>query len=191
MNLYIINDSCSGAMYGIGTYIQELITSLKGSDINICVINLYSELPQITTKEKNNIRYWYFPKPIEEPRTTSNKKQWKLYYRNIIFLLQLHVKDKKDLVFHLNYNYDSNFPKELKKTFNCRIVTSIHYLDWCMKTNGNASVLRQILSDFGKEPVDDMQKSIYKSYLKEKRFFEAVDLIISLSNSTLTDLDFA
>jgi hypothetical protein len=73
MNLYIFNDTCSGAMYGIGTYIRELTISLKDSNINICLINLFSDMPQIIIEEKTNIKYWYFPKPIQEQRTTSKK----------------------------------------------------------------------------------------------------------------------
>ncbi|MDR1200650.1 MAG: glycosyltransferase, partial [Tannerellaceae bacterium] len=99
-------------------------------------------------------------------------------------LLQLHIEDKKDVIFHLNYNYDSNFPKELKDAFDCRIVTSIHYLDWCLKTNGNVSVFRKKLAASEKESVNDIQKTIYESYLKEFSFFEAVDYIICLSEYT-------
>ena len=50
MNLYIFNQTRRGAVFGVGTYIHELVTALKGRDINICVVNLISEKPQIQTE---------------------------------------------------------------------------------------------------------------------------------------------
>lgn len=189
MDLYILNDNCSGAAYGVGTYIQELIASLKNSDIKICVINLFSDISQITMEDKNDIKYWYFPKPIDEPRTTDKVKQWELYYRNIIYLLQLYIKDKKEIIFHLNYNYNSHFSKALKKTFVCKIVTSIHYLDWCLKLNGNVLSFKQKIVISEKKTESDLRKLIYEPYLKEKSFFESVDKIICLSDCTRNILE--
>ena len=43
-----------------------------------------------------NIEHWYFPSPIPEQRTSDSQKQRALYFRNVVYLLQLHIKDKKD-----------------------------------------------------------------------------------------------
>ena len=47
MNLYIFNETRRGAIFGIGTYIRELVIALKDSDIHISIINLMSDKPQI------------------------------------------------------------------------------------------------------------------------------------------------
>ena len=103
MNLYIFNQTRRGAVFGVGTYIHELVTALKGRDINICVVNLISEKPQIQTEWIDGIQYWHFPLAISDQRTTNDQEQWDLYYRNVVYLLRLHIKDKDNLIFHLNY----------------------------------------------------------------------------------------
>lgn len=103
MNLYIFSETRRGSVYGVGTYIRELTSTLKNSSVNICVVYLTSEKPQIQSEEIDGIKHWYFPSVISEQRTTSNEKQWELYYRNIVYLLRLYMKDKDDLIFHLNY----------------------------------------------------------------------------------------
>jgi len=64
------------------------------------VVHLGSDKPQIQTEDTDGIRYFYFPKSIPEPLS---KKQNEQYYRSVVYLLQLHIEDKKDLIFRLNY----------------------------------------------------------------------------------------
>ena len=47
MNLYVFCEKTLGNVYGIGTYIRELVSTLKNSAINVYIINLASEKPQI------------------------------------------------------------------------------------------------------------------------------------------------
>lgn len=183
MNLYIFNETRKGAVYGIGTYIQELSTTLKSKDINICIINLNSNRAQVQIEEIKGIKYWYFPEPIKQ--TLGSKKQWDLYHRNIVYLLQLGIPDKTNLIFHLNYNLKSEFVKELKKVFDCRIVLTVHYFDWCFKLFGNLTLLRQLL-----ESEQDILNSheiaeVKEIFQKERETFKLVDHIICLSEKTL------
>ena len=73
MNLYIFNETRRGAIFGIGTYIRELVIALKDSDIHISIINLMSDKPQIQIDNIDGINYWYFPNPILELRTSEAK----------------------------------------------------------------------------------------------------------------------
>jgi hypothetical protein len=130
MNLYIFNQTRRGAEYGVGTYIRELTVTLKDSDIHVFVVNLTSDKPQIQTEEIDGIKHWYFPSVLSDQRTASNEKQWELYYRNVVYLLQLHIKDKKDLIFHLNFFESGKLAGELKNVFDCRIVTVAHFSGW-------------------------------------------------------------
>lgn len=91
MNLYIFNQTRCGSLFGVGTYIRELTTALKGSDINVYVVNLISERPQIHTERIDSVDHWYFPLAIFDQRTTSNQEQWDLYYRNVVYLLRCPV----------------------------------------------------------------------------------------------------
>ena len=98
MNLYIFNETRRGAVFGVGTYIRELTFALQNRSLHICIINLLSDKPYIQMEKIENIEHWYFPSPIPEQRTSDSQKQRALYFRNVVYLLQLHIKDKKKII---------------------------------------------------------------------------------------------
>ena len=179
MNLYIFNQTRRGAVFGVGTYIRELTAVLKENDINVCVINLISEKPQIQTEKIDGIKYWDFPSAIFDQRTTSNEKQWELYFRNIVYLLQLHIEDKTNLIFHLNFYESGSLVEELKNVFNCRIVAVSHFSDWGFTIYDNIPRLRNILNN---NFSDSLSENVKKSFEIERSFYAKVDHIISLSH---------
>ncbi len=179
MNLYIFNQTRRGAIYGVGTYIRELTVALKDSDINVCVVNLTSEKPQIQTEEIDGIRHWHFPSTISDQRTTDNQKQWELYFRNVVYLLRLHIKDKKDLIFQLNYHQSGCLAEELKNAFTCKIVSVAHFSGWGFTVYDNLPRLRNILNE---EHPDSFGKNLQKSFEEEKSYYTKADCIICLSN---------
>ena len=179
MNLYIFNETRRGTVFGIGTYIRELTAALKDNDINICVVNMDSDKPQIQTEETDGIRQWYFPKVIADQQTTDNQKQWKLYYRNIVYLLRLRVKDQKDLIFHLNYCQNSSIVDELKSAFVCRIVSVVHFPGWDHTVYDNLPLFRNILND---DHPDNFGENVKKTVEAEKLYYIKVDRMICLSD---------
>ena len=184
MNLYIFNESSQAAMYGIGTYINELIDGvIRDSNINLSVINLRSDKPKIQIEEIDGVQHWHFPAPIQEPQTTKYQNIIKLYYRNVVYLLRLHIEDRNNLIFHLNYNQSNKLAEELKKSFSCKIIYGLHYLDWCIRLLGNIKYFKKILTT---REIDqgDFDKTICKSYWNEKELFEIVDHIICFSKNT-------
>ena len=181
MTLYIFNKSSKAAVFGIGTYFRELTDALRHRNINICVINLWSNKPQIRFEEVDGIRYWYFPEPIQEQRTIKQQKQLEqLYQRNIVYLLQLHIEDKRDLIFQLNYMDSKQLADSLKAVFDCKIVLVVHYLDSIITLSGNISRLRSIIQT--NDLTDERGLFVKESLLKEKELFNSVDKIICLSN---------
>ncbi|MCC8095571.1 MAG: hypothetical protein LIP05_09515 [Tannerellaceae bacterium] len=63
MNLYIFNKTSLGAVYGIGTYIRELVFVMKMNNVNVYVVTLYSDRLQIQMEEIDGINHWFFPVP--------------------------------------------------------------------------------------------------------------------------------
>lgn len=186
MNLYIFHTSSEAAVYGIGTYIRELTTALRHSKIKVCVVNLRAHVPQMQMEETSDgIKRWYFPEPIEQMATDLLND---LYYKNIVYLLQLYIEDKSNLIFHLNANHSSKFAKELKKAFDCKIVLTIHYFDWCFKLLGNLTHFRQLCKT--QETVQNREDIEYlkEEFQKEKETFDVVDHIICLSKKTMSVL---
>jgi len=179
MNLYIFNETRRGTIYGVGTYLFELTNALKDCDMNICVVNLFSNGLQILTEKIENTLYWYFPFPIVERWSLDIHKQRQLYYRNIVYLLQLRIKDKNDLIFHLNYQDSESLVEELRSVFNCRIVTVVHFSDWGFKIFDNLQRLRFILNE--KSP-NSFDAELKRKFEEERLFYSKMDHCICLSN---------
>jgi len=180
MNLYILYESGRSAVYGIGTYIRELTEALSNCNVNLCVIYLKSDKLQIQKEKIEGVWHWYFPESIPQHITSVHQKQNELYYRSVVYQLQLYIENKENLVFHLNFNHGGTLIEYIKKTFDCRTVTTIHYLNWCFKLSGNVSRFRKILASGN----DELDKTIDKSFKNEKEFFEMPDHIICLSEHT-------
>ncbi|MDR2913993.1 MAG: TIGR04157 family glycosyltransferase [Tannerella sp.] len=184
INLYIFNETSRAAVYGIGTYIRELTTALQGYNISICVIHLHSDKPENELNESDTIQHWYIPAPVYWNASLDLDRQNELYYRNVAYLLQLQIKDTENLVFHLNYIQCRPLSENLRRFFSCKIILTIHYLDWGFRLSGNTVRFRQILVVQETDQADEFNKSIIESYRKEKELFEMVDHIICLSRNT-------
>lgn len=178
MNIYIFNETRRGAVFGVGTYIRELITALKNTNIHICVVNLLSDKPQIVMECSDGIDYWYFPEPIQEIRTLSPYEQRNLYFHNVVYLLQLYIRDKTNLVFHLNFPQCEQFIDELRNVFNCKIIAVVHFLYWGLTIFDNLSRLHNILEN---EFVEEPDKEIKRIFEEEKAYYLKADCCICLS----------
>ena len=179
MNLYIFNQTRRGAEYGVGTYIRELTAALKGGELNICVVNLTSDKPQIHTEIKDGIRNWYIPKVIADQRTSDNQKLWELYFRNVVYLLRLHIQDKKNLIFHLNFHESAKLAEALKNAFACKIVSTAHFSGWGFTIFDNPERLGRILNE---EYTDGFGENVKKSVEEEKMYYSKSDRVICLSD---------
>jgi glycosyltransferase involved in cell wall biosynthesis len=178
-NLYIFNETRRGAVYGVGTYIRELTAVLKGSNISVCVVHIASDKPQIQTEEIDGIRHWHIPKLIYQQRTIDDQKINELYYHNVVYLLQLHIEDKNNLIFHLNYDQCGSLVEELKNAFDCRIIAVSHFTYWGLKIYDNLQRLRTILNE---EHPDSFAENLKKSFEEDKSYYSKVDCIVCLSN---------
>ena len=183
VNLYIFNESNRAAVYGIGTYIKELTAALKESSVHISIVHLYSEKTDGELPESDNVPHIHIPSPVIRNSSLDRQKQNELYYRNIVYLLRLQIKDTENLVFHLNCNQYGKLAEELKKSFDCCIITTIHYLDWCFSLFGNVTRFKKILSIHETDRREDLKEMINESYRKEKYLFKTVDHIICLSEN--------
>lgn len=178
MNLYIFNKLSTASIFGIGTYIRELTDALRHSNVNVCVVNLNSEKPQFQKEEIDSIRYWHFPIPI-----VKYQKQIETYYRNVVYLLQLNIEDKTDLIFHLNYLDCKPLADSLRIAFNCKIVLTVHYLDTILALAGNVDRLCTIISQ-PDDPTNENDIYVKDFFLKEKELLYSVDKIICLAHHT-------
>ncbi|MDR1223238.1 MAG: TIGR04157 family glycosyltransferase [Tannerella sp.] len=186
-NLYLFNESSRASVYGIGTYIRALSAALKNSAVNVCVVYLRSDKPQMETEETDGFKQWYIPAPGIPDRGTGQQAN-ESYYRNVVYLLQLHITDRENLIFHLNYWQGRPLVNELKRAFTCRVLFTIHYTGWGFSLSGNLSRLADILSR-PEEQRDGFENSVAKDIEREKEMCLSVDRIAVLSHHMRAALD--
>ena len=148
------------------------------------MVNIKQDISNIHIEELDGIKYWSIPSPVSEQWTIDTKKENDLYAYNLVSYLQIHITNKKNLVFHLNYCNCKLF-EELKNVFDCKIITTIHFFEWCHSLFGNVTHFRKIISNHDSVQDDIYKKVIEVSYADEKDFFELTDHIICLSKNML------
>lgn len=179
MNLYIFNETRRGSIFGIGTYIKELAIALRNSEIHVSIINLMSDDPQIQINDINGIKYWNFPKVISENRILDNQEQRDLYFKNIVYLLKVHIINEEKLIFHINYHQCANLAIELKRMFDCKIISVAHFSEWGFLIFDNKYQLEYLLD---KNNTDNFALNLKRSIEEEKKDYLATDHTICLSN---------
>ena len=133
VNLYLFNIHDSAATYGIGAYLSELTYSLRGVEINVRIVHLHAVCPEFVIQQgslPDNAENWYIPEVSNRNTLSGSIQQLEDYYRNVIHLLRIHIRDTTDLVFHFNYNQSYMLVSGLKKAFNCKTVFTLHYIKW-------------------------------------------------------------
>lgn len=185
--LFIINENSRSSIYGIGTYINQLILSLKNEAIDLNVINIFSDkYPCFHTDKKDNVSFFYVPIWTGTRRGLYDIET-KRYYENIIYLLKPYVIFSYETIFHLNLMHSLELAKLLKNHFSCKIVTTVHYMNWSFSLLGDKSRLKRIL----KNPNSSYELSIKESFEKEvdllKHYSDKVIAIALHSYNTLTN----
>lgn len=179
--LYIINNSSIAEHYGIGTYIEQLITCLNTcANMQVTVITLDSQESELTEKQIKDVRYILFP----TVQIHQDKKHSKRYARNVAYALYPYIDLECDIIFHFNYSYHIWLAEAFKFRFpNCRIVITLHYLTWCFDLSANTHYFRSILNK-KEEERDDFEECIYKEYQTDKCFYNLADKVICLCEAT-------
>lgn len=171
-HIFIINESTVASFYGIGKYINELIYSLH-SDFNIHIILIYSnDTANFKIEKIDNLTYWHIPNPNVQiyPNKEKNKTD---YYKIVVTLLRLHVSVESPIIFHINYIHCSlPLVKLLKSYFNCKIITTIHYMEWAFLYDGNIRLTKEIAKN---------DKILQKSIKTECELIKLSDKVICLT----------
>ena len=182
INLYLFNDTDSAAIYGIGAYLIELTNALKNSDINIHIVHLRSNRPKFEIEQTNQFEIWHVPTFRNESNSLDAIQEVEEYFRNVVFLLRMHIKDTKNLIFQFNYHQCQVLAKELKAVFDCKTIAVVHYFKWTLDLHGNLHRLSKIKAKTENERTS-FEQLIYLAYEYEKALFKEVDRVIAFSQT--------
>ena len=180
MNLYLFNKTDSAAVYGIGTYLRELTQALEGAEINVHIVHLHSVRPKFEIEKTNCVENWYIPEVRYDNTSIDTIRELENYFRNVVYIFRLHIKDTTNLIFQFNFNDCYSLARGLKAVFVCKTVAVIHYAKWQLRLHGNLLRLRSIKLK-PENQRDSFEQSIYISYAYENLLFREVDRVISLS----------
>ena len=180
MNLYLFNANDSAATFGIGTYIKELTNALKGIGIHIHIVHLHYACTKFEIVKKSDVENWYIPEVRNDNTFSGSVQKAEDYYRNVIYILRLNIKDTKNLIFHFNYNQCFALAKGLKEVFECKTVTTAHYFNWTFDFLGNISQLHELKAKLEKQR-SSYEKLLLSTYEYENLLYKETDRIITLS----------
>lgn len=107
---------------GANTYAQQLQEHLiRQEDIRLYIIHFGSMLhPEFTVIENGNVTFFHFPFP--------GRRDLRIYSRRVVDLLTPWLKNKEDLILHLNSPNQHFLGQQVKERFGAKIVFTIHFL---------------------------------------------------------------
>ena len=182
-HIYILSDDCRGTVYGVGTYIQQMITCLmKIPDLFLHVVRFASDAEQFE-RVVHKEGYEEF-NCLRCSVVGGNRER---YYRHVWYLVRKHSKinDGERVCFLLNYTIHRVLVAMLRDWYpNCQIYLTVHYQEWCFSLNGDISKLKEIIQREDKEYLSNDEKTICQTFQEEKEAYDLVDKIICLARFT-------
>lgn len=180
--VYLITNEGRAALYGIGTYIEQITNCIlqSNSNMKMSLIYLNSSQDEFKIENTSNIRIFYIP---EMTFTNYDIEQENIrYYRCVFYLLAPYINEDEDNVFHFNYMHNAPLISFLREKYiNCKTVYTVHYLMSYFVLKGDITLF---------------YKSFYSSreknsliLEKERDIFNSVDKIICLSERTYSILE--
>jgi len=175
----IINYTSNAAVYGIGTYIRELVYCLTNLGCQVIMVELGTDVkkPEFYVKEDRNVRTLHFPYLL--------KGEVDRYNKGVYRLLRLYLEDSANLVFHLQFGHSVSLLDSLKEYFPLsKSFFTIHYLYWSATLQGNIDLYKKIIHNQDNEKIKTKYSHIIDNFNKEKASLEKFDRIVCLSDDT-------
>ena len=183
-HIYIVNESSIASSYGIGKYINHVVASLRDTDFQITVIDLYGSQKEFTVVWKDGVKHLQIPSVHILSHSLSSSAYQERVAENIALILYPHVSQSEQNIFHLNFTKDYYIAKALKKYYKCKIVLTVHCSEWRFQLLGNKQKLLKRLSAKNKRA----SKIIQTMELERKLMLDVVDNIIAIASHSYNDL---
>lgn len=179
--VYIFNNNSRAAVYGIGTYIAQLIDCLKEENIEFGLIYIHAEGQEVTITEQEGYQLISIP-----TSNSSNIRSSEYYTRNIAYLLKEFIPVEKgaEYIFHLNFMSNPALVSNLKKMFKCKVILVAHYSNWSFTLLGDNFRLQRILA---KEPKkrDYIEQNIVKDVKEDTKMIAKCDKFVCIAHHSM------
>lgn len=188
-SLYILNVNVREAWYGIGTYIDQLVKCMNGTDIKVNLIEMNASVERLTVEIPNDVRYISIPRPMNIPRDIDFREYLEIVQNYTVHLLKEYVSEQDDNIFHLNRMGALSFAKKLKEHFiNGKIVLTMHYTNWSLSLLGDKSHLKKIMRS-ERELLLPMEMEVYDEVIERRELISNYcDKVIAISEHSYRNL---
>lgn len=167
--IFIFKRDSSGARYGVGTYISTLIQSVENCPLfHIYLVN-YNRLDPDTIEYKENRKSELFTE-VTIPYIKYNQNL--LPEKTIVTLISPLIEKHGEVVFHTNFYEELDLIKELKRSYNYPVVTTMHFS------------LKNSIDEDKNIPLEH----INNEFNKELQYYTLCDRIICLNQSAKDQL---
>lgn len=176
-NIYLVDEQVSSARNGIGTYLQEIISALKGMDVNINIIRFNSKKEEFDIELKSDIRIFHFPKFLRGSFTEHPDIISKFF--------RLFIEDSAENIFFLNHSPCETLMVSLKESYPLsKIVFTIHDQGWTSSLLGNVKKFKKIISRRTSSEVKKSYSYLIEYFNQERRMYDIADRVLCLSNDS-------
>lgn len=187
-HVFIINENCIAAIYGIGTYIEQLISCLVNiPNISLNIIHISASVEKIEIKRMCGYKLYNIPiSSIKTPGKIDD------FQRNISYFIRTNFEycENDKFVFIFNYSHHFYLVNHLKRWVPTALFYFvIHYQNWCFSLNSNVDYLKNIVRSNDLSSLSSFDQDVYYSVQNDKRMYQIVDKIICLSQFTLALLE--
>lgn len=172
-NIYIFNNSNVSSRYGIGSYINKLVSYLKNDkNKSITVINLFSKCDKTGIEENEDYKRINIPEPYNAYTESHRKK----YYRHVFFIIQPLINNQHHLCFHFNEIQQSPLIETVKESYsNSTVLLTIHYFPWIENP-----IINKSFNDILDNEINELVKT--DTLNKYNNCFSQIDVLVCLSN---------
>lgn len=185
-NLFIFSINNRASKFGIGTYIKQLVSSVRDSGMNVYVVTISDYVKALEQSKVDKITYIYLSKPQYAKNYTETDYLERIHNALVIFL-QSYIKPQEINIFHINYLKSNLLAEKLKKIHGGCVVLTLHYTQWSFDLYGDKKLLKRALEN----PDAIRHRSmldVINSFNIEKELFGYCDRIIGVSKHSVDDL---
>lgn len=187
-HVYIFHATSRGALYGIGTYVDQLVNVMRESEAKVTIVRYYSSSPLVSSSMRDGIRYIDLPRAIYIDSLLSEEDATFRYGKAMAISLISFVDRNEENIFHLNYGNDYSLALHLKVYFGGTIIKTVHFTQWSMQLSGDRKKFINLLRQDHCSLTPKEQVLIRSFYNEKKIMNDCCDIIIAISDHSYKDL---
>jgi glycosyltransferase len=180
--LYIFNGTGRAAVYGIGTYVDQLKKALQNTGRKYNIVSLYAAGNETEVVENDDYRQINIPFPSE-----GHKNAGRYYSKNVAYILReiIPVDRDTEYIFHVNTMNNTLLVRSLKSLFKCRVILVSHYTDWGFILFGDYQKMKKLINKQGKVSLTKQEKAIIKNFREDVNMINSIDRFVCVARHTL------